>query len=188
MFLTTSSFLRHFCFLFLLFIEKHYFVVTNLSRVKKQLRQLPPSWVIGWFDKGTSASCAGWKNFWYPRFKKAFFQQPKRFSGLLHAPTPAGASEHAFRYIVSRAKSFLSREPDPPDDKQLQPDLCAHLHDRVQSAKAGAPKMYTMSHEFVDTWRQALSACDTKLQRYIARTRYLEGSQPLSPTDVSLED
>ena len=28
-FLTTSSFLPHFCVLFLLFNEKHYFVVTN---------------------------------------------------------------------------------------------------------------------------------------------------------------
>ena len=32
MFLTTSSFLPHFCVLFLLFTEKHYFVVTHVKR------------------------------------------------------------------------------------------------------------------------------------------------------------
>ena len=71
----------------------------HLSHVKKQLKRLPPSWVTGWFDKGTSALWAGCKNFWYPRFQKAFFQQPKRFSELLRTPSPADASEQAFRYI-----------------------------------------------------------------------------------------
>ena len=99
----------------------------HLSHVKKQLRQLPVSWITGWFDKGTSAVWAGCKNFWYPRFKKAFFQQPKRFSELLRTHTPAEASEQAFRYIVSGAKSFLSDEPDPLCNVNLQPDLCARL-------------------------------------------------------------
>ena len=52
----------------------------HLSHVEKQLKRLPPSWVTGWFDKVTSALWAGCKNFCYPRYQKAFFQQPKRFS------------------------------------------------------------------------------------------------------------
>ena len=142
----------------------------HLSHVKKQLRQLPSSWVTGWLDKGTSALCAGCKNFWYPRFKKAFFQPPKRFSELLRTPTPADASEQAFRYIVSGAKSFLPSDTGTPDDTRLQPDLCARLRERVENAREGVPEKYHMSREFVDTWRQALNECDTKLKRYVANT------------------
>eukprot|EP00670_Eutreptiella_braarudii_P008796 CAMPEP_0174307676 /NCGR_PEP_ID=MMETSP0810-20121108/1276_1 /TAXON_ID=73025 ORGANISM="Eutreptiella gymnastica-like, Strain CCMP1594" /NCGR_SAMPLE_ID=MMETSP0810 /ASSEMBLY_ACC=CAM_ASM_000659 /LENGTH=252 /DNA_ID=CAMNT_0015414803 /DNA_START=1188 /DNA_END=1946 /DNA_ORIENTATION=- len=80
----------------------------HLSHVKRQLQQLPASWITGWFDKGTSALWAGCKNFWYPRFHKAFFQQPKRFTELQRAQSPADASEQAFGFIVSGAKSFLS--------------------------------------------------------------------------------
>ena len=95
----------------------------HLSHVKQQLKRLPASWVTGWFDKGTSALWAGCRNFWYPRFQKAFVQQRKRFSELLRTGSPADASEQAFRYIVSGAKSFLSQKPDPSCDAQLHPDL-----------------------------------------------------------------
>ena len=42
MFLTTSSFLPHFCVLFLLFTEKHYFVVTKeIQETRKQVAMQP---------------------------------------------------------------------------------------------------------------------------------------------------
>ena len=141
----------------------------HLSHVKRQLQHLPASWITGWFDKGTSALWAGCKNFWYPRFHKAFFQQPKRFTELQRTQSPADASEQAFRFIVSGAKSFLSKGDEPWSDVHLHPDLGTRLSDRVQMAKGEIPKKYAMSKEFQETWKQALNACDTKLQSYITR-------------------
>ena len=145
----------------------------NLTHVKQQLKRLPPSRVTGWFDKGTSALWAGCKNFWYPRFQKAFFQQPKRFSELLRTPSPADASEQAFRYIVSGARMFLSQKPHPSCDAHLEPGLVEPLTDRVHPARDDIPEIYTTSEEFTETWQQALDACGGKL------VRYADGTAPL---------
>ena len=70
---------------------------------------------------------------------------------------------------MSGAKSFLSKGDEPWSDVHLHPDLGTRLSDRVQMAKGEIPKKYAMSKEFPETWKQALNACDTKLQSYTTR-------------------
>ena len=58
----------------------------HLSHLKQQLKQLPSSWVTGWFERGTSALWVGCKFFFVSTLPKSFFPATRTFfRSAMHA-------------------------------------------------------------------------------------------------------
>ena len=79
-----------------------------VSQVKRSLKRLPPNWILGMFDKGTTELYTCCKYMYLPLLHKGFLQAPKRFTELCRCDTEIHAASEVCAYTVTAAKAFVT--------------------------------------------------------------------------------
>ena len=88
----------------------------HVSVVQQQVKLLPPSFVLGPFDKGTSKLWMACEGYFFPQFHSNFYQAPKRFTEIIRSQSHLHASTELYNYLVSGAGAYLRTKvtPQPP--------------------------------------------------------------------------
>ena len=109
----------------------------TVSAVKRALNKLPANWVLGMFDKGTTALYACCKYMFMPMLHRGFLQAPKRFTEVCCCDSNTHAAYECCAYTVTGAKAFVNGRAFKNDPRYPLPDALVQrgVIDRLAQAR-----------------------------------------------------
>ena len=139
----------------------------TLSQVKRSLKRLPPNWVLGMFDKGTTELYACCKYMYLPLLHKGFLQAPKRFTELCRCDTDVHAAYEVCAYTVTAAKAFVTgRHFTSVPQYPLPSVLVQRGTERIQKAREPLKKLPPMTNLAKSFWNDVIRKAEVKLKKH----------------------